>query len=330
MRRLGLLVGVAVLLISVGHNAAAAHTVLWARQAGFGTAVTYIGPEGEELGRLTVEDVVEPFRDYDPNSPPDRGSRYVLIQLTVENSGTRALVIDPTTFSIQDSDGFLMAPEPTSVSAGADASTSALVSSELEPGESISGSLIFQVVNAAEPARVLFQPGRDRLIILADLTSTRMAPEATETEDAARPVSTETPPVPPTAAPDRQMGIYAILLVTYNCPPGTTLEEIQVTPCPRAATGFEPVLTGPGGTWTVADLVSEQAGPVWDGMPDGQYALTFTSLPDGHDLYYVYGDGAAPTVDYVGGAGATVTIGPDTVRPAGFLALNVYFVDAKA
>lgn len=329
MRCLGTLVAVAILLASAGQSATSAHAVRMARQAGFGMAVSYIGSEGEELGRLTVDDVVAPWRDYDPASAPARGSRYVMVQLTVENSGTRPLVVDPATFSIQDTDGFLIFPESIGVSSEGGTGAAVLVSSELEPGESITGSLIFEVITATEPARVLFQPGRDRLIILTDLTLDRAAAEAPQTE-AAGPVSTEPPRVPPPAAAETQTGAHAILLVTYNCPPGTSLSDIQVTPCPRTAIGFEPVLTGAGGTWTGADLVAEQAGPVWHGVPDGEYVLTFAALPDGHDMYYVYGDGAAPTVDYIGGAGVMVTLGPDTVTPAGFLALNVYFVDADA
>lgn len=330
MRRLGLLVAVVVLLTGVGHTTTAAEVSLIASQAGVGTAVSYVGPEGEELGRLTVEAIVEPFRDYDPGSAPRRGSRYVLIQLTVENRGTRTLGIDPSAFSIQDTDGFLVFPESVSVRPEVEASAPRLGYSEPEPGETIAGSLIFQVVNAAQPARVVFQPSRDRLIILADLTATWTVPGSAATEEATVSASSDAPGVTPPPLTDTQTGANALLLVTYNCPPGTELPDIQVTPCPRAATGFEPVLTGSGGTWTVDDLVAEQAGPVWHGVPDGQYVLTFATLPDGHDMYYVYGDGTAPAVDFVGGEGVAVTVSPDTVTPAGFLPLNVYFVDADA
>jgi hypothetical protein len=128
----------------------------------------------------------------------------------------------------------------------------------------------------------------------------------------------------------RSSDASAILLMVHNCPPGTALSEIQVTACPRAATGLEPVLTGTEGTWTGADLVAEQAGPVWHDVPHGEYVLTFEALPDGHDMYYEYGEGAPPDTDVLGGDGVAVTLGPETVTPQDFLPLTVYFVDAES
>jgi hypothetical protein len=133
-----------------------------------------------------------------------------------------------------------------------------------------------------------------------------------------------------TIAAPRGSDVSAILLMIHNCPPGTALSEIQVTPCPRAATGFAPVLTGAEGTWTGADLVAEQAGPVWHDVPHGEYVLTFAALPGGHDMYYVYGEGTPPTTDVLGGEGIAVTLGPETVTPQDFLPLTIYFVDAES
>ncbi|HYO30966.1 MAG TPA: hypothetical protein VER37_10360, partial [Thermomicrobiales bacterium] len=47
-----------------------------------------------------------------------------------------------------------------------------LVYSEIAAGQTARGVLLFQVINEAELARVVFQPNRDRLVILADLRGT--------------------------------------------------------------------------------------------------------------------------------------------------------------
>jgi hypothetical protein len=297
------------------------------RQDNAGAAVPYVGPAGEELARLTVEEMIEPFGEYDPGAPPARGNHYALVLLSIENRAPQPLVIDPATILLQDTDGFLVSPEPAALSPDGAAGTAALSYTELAPGATTTGALVFPVVNAAQPARVVFQPARDRLIILADFTASSMA-SARETRQATEASggggAADAPPLASTQA------IFDILLVTYSCPPGTPLPDIQVTPCRRAPIGFEALLSGAAGTWSSIDLTAEQAGPVWHGVPAGQYALTFTALPDGHDLFYVYGEGAEPTVDYVGGPGAVVTLGAETVTPGGFLPLTVYFADSAA
>jgi hypothetical protein len=316
---------VLVLLGLIAQGALAARARPLVRQDNAGAAVPYVGPAGEELALFTVEQIVEPFGDYDPGAPPARGNHYALVLLSIENRAPRPLAIDPATILLQDTDGFLVSPEPAALPPGGAAGTAALASSELAPGEMTTGALVFPVVNAAQPARVVFQPARDRLIILADFTASPIASARETRQTIGAPSGGGSADAPPLA---RTQATYDILLVTYSCPPGTPLPDIQVTPCRRAPIGFEALLSGAAGVWSSVDLTAEQAGPVWHDVPAGQYALTFTALPDGHDLFYVYGEGTEPTVDYVGGPGAVVTLGAETVTPGGFLPLTVYFADS--
>ena len=134
---------------------------------GVGDAVAVIGPEGGEIGLVTVEDLVDPFEDYDPGSPPERGNHFVLLTVTIENTGSRPLEANPSSFYLQDTDGFLYAQG--GVFRGSEPDPVDLQFAELDPGDEATGALGFSVLNGVEIARVLYLPASDRLIVLADL-----------------------------------------------------------------------------------------------------------------------------------------------------------------
>ena len=75
-----------------------------------GDPVPVVGPEGTEVAVITVDDLSDPFEDYDPGSPPERGSHFVLVTMTVENTGSRPLSFDPNAVALQDADGFVYSP----------------------------------------------------------------------------------------------------------------------------------------------------------------------------------------------------------------------------
>ena len=144
-----------------------------------GTTVPFIGLEGEEVARLTVREVIDPFEDYDPNTPPERGNHFVMVRLDVENTGSRPFSFDPSGVRLQDADGFLYsygfvyrAPEETEADPD-------LQFGEIPAGDTVSGPIFFSVFNDAELVRVLYQPDFDRLVFLADLTLPGAPPAAT-------------------------------------------------------------------------------------------------------------------------------------------------------
>jgi hypothetical protein len=144
-----------------------------------GTPAPFVGQDGEESARLTVAEIVDPFRGYDDAYAPDRGSRYVLVRFLVENTGSRPLAIDPSAFAVQDADGFLAFPESI-VLAEDEADTALLAYGDLEAGARVEGAAIFAVFNGVDPVRVIYQPARDRLVVLADLRPAA-APDAAAT-----------------------------------------------------------------------------------------------------------------------------------------------------
>lgn len=338
-----------------------------------GSAVPFIGPEGDEAARLTVVEIIDPFDGYDAVYPPDRGTHYVMVRFDIENAGARPLPVDPSTFAIQDAEGFLAFPESISLLPDVEAQSPLLGYGEIEAGGALSGSVVFAVFNGSDPIRILYQPSRDRLLVLADLRESGAAGDAgsantVPTEAPAptvEPIAPELPAVAgteptlvPTAEPvapglpgtDEQAETptaggfnpnptpadepvaretFAVLLVANNCPIDTPLPDIQVTPCPPTDEGYAVTLVGDNAVLTTDDLVTRQAGTGWAAVPPGEYLLSFESLPEGHDAYFVFGDGAEPDARVLGEGGIPVTVGPDTANASGIQTIQVFFVDSE-
>lgn len=164
-----------------------------------GDPVAYIGPEGDQLAMVTIEEVVEPFRLYDPSSAPDRGTHYVLVTLSIENTSPRPLAVDPSTYALQDAGGFLSTAE--SVTLAVDAGDLVPIAyGTLDPGASVTGVLVMSVLNGSTVSRVVFRPASDRLIIVADLAAGAGPGPVASPGATAGPVETDAPL--PTLGPD--------------------------------------------------------------------------------------------------------------------------------
>jgi hypothetical protein len=71
-----------------------------------GATISVLGTEGTEVATVTVTELTDPFDGYDPNSPPDRGFHFVLLTVTISNTGTRPYEANPSHLSLVDADGF--------------------------------------------------------------------------------------------------------------------------------------------------------------------------------------------------------------------------------
>jgi len=147
-----------------------------------GDAAPYYGTEGDEIANITVEEIIDPFRAYDPGNPPQRGYHYVLLRLSVENTGERPFTFDPSAVALQDTLGFLAYPQYVNRSLEAAEIDPDLSYGEIAAGETARGVVLYQVFDGAELARVVFQPNRERLVILADLRGAAASGEAERDE----------------------------------------------------------------------------------------------------------------------------------------------------
>jgi hypothetical protein len=132
-----------------------------------GTAVPFVSVEGVEVGKLTVSKLTDPFTGYRPNSPPARGNRFLLLSVTVENTGANPWVFDPGAIIIQDADGFVT--RASGVDLGDPPVEPALTYQEIPPATTVSGAIGYTLLQGVQPIRAFFAPASDRLILLADL-----------------------------------------------------------------------------------------------------------------------------------------------------------------
>jgi hypothetical protein len=132
-----------------------------------GTSISFIGVEGIEIGQLTVTEITDPFTGYRPNYPPARGNRFIMLGVTVENTGANPWQFDPNRIILQDGEGFLT--YPTGVDLGDAPVVPAFTYQEVPPGASASGVVGYTMLRGVTPIRVLYMPAGDRLLFLAAL-----------------------------------------------------------------------------------------------------------------------------------------------------------------
>jgi len=132
-----------------------------------GTTVPVLANDGSEMAQITVRDIQDPFEGYDPNSSPQRGNHYVLVTVTVENTGVRATRVDPNAFSLLDSEGFLT--RPSSVNRGEDPPLNLEYTDPLAPGDNATGAVAFEVLSGTTLTSAQYMPSSDRFIEVAAL-----------------------------------------------------------------------------------------------------------------------------------------------------------------
>jgi hypothetical protein len=143
--------------------------VVYARQdAGTGIAVPVANTEGVAAGSITITDVVDPFTDFDPNYPPEAGSRYVAVTVAFDADAGQRFDIQPSSIVLQDDQGFVV--NQAYISLPSDALIPIVSSQTLSPGSRITGLVVFALPEDRSPARVYLQPQGNQLVLLADLS----------------------------------------------------------------------------------------------------------------------------------------------------------------
>ena len=133
-----------------------------------GAAVQVTDEEGTAVGSITVNEVVDPFTDFDPAYPPEEGGRYVAVTVAFDADAGNRFEIAPYTIVLQDDAGFLWTQA--SMYLAEDALIPELSGQTLGPGSRVTGVVGFQIPEGREPARVLYQPESSRVIPLLNLT----------------------------------------------------------------------------------------------------------------------------------------------------------------
>jgi len=134
-----------------------------------GDTVSAVASDGTPWVNVTVGDVVDPLKDFDPGSPPQRGFEFVGINVTIENTSQAAQEVDAYGFNFVDEEGFLAASASAYRTAEGEAAMPSLQSSnQVDPGASITGLLTFQVLAGKSPGVLFYAPTNDRHIRVAE------------------------------------------------------------------------------------------------------------------------------------------------------------------
>jgi hypothetical protein len=284
-----------------------------------GTAVPFVDADGVTRGSITVTEVFDPFEGYNPDYPPELGSRVVAVTIAFDADAGDRFDVTPWAVVLQDSDGFIW--NQGSVLFADDMLIPELTSQTLAPGSRITGVVGFVLPEGADPARVFYQPESSRLITLAEL-SDAPTPALGETialvdanggtgtvtvTDVVDPFENFDPAYPP----ETGTRFVALTLVYENT--GTGRFEIEPYGLLlRDANGnlwYSTSLFRPAETVVVPDLRGDQLAP-----GDRISGLVAFSVPDGVGLAALHLSPVSSQLITLAGLGAP-TAGP-TAKPA--------------
>jgi hypothetical protein len=112
--------------------------------------------------------VTDPFTGYESFSAPQRGSRYILLDVTVSNVGAGVLSTSPSDFWVVDADGFVLS---STFATRTDETLPDFDYLDLNPGESQHGALVYEIFEGVPPAQVSWGDGYTSLNVVADLSA---------------------------------------------------------------------------------------------------------------------------------------------------------------
>lgn len=133
-----------------------------------GDTVAYVSQEGRALGSVSVGSVEAGFDEFSEYFDPDADSQYVAVEFTFSNPGDDDLEVNIYRLSLETPGGFLWGTGY--VGLPDDTAIEELESEfELDPGETETGIVFFQVPRDEELVRLWWTPDTGRLLELADL-----------------------------------------------------------------------------------------------------------------------------------------------------------------
>ncbi|MBX3068871.1 MAG: DUF4352 domain-containing protein [Thermomicrobiales bacterium] len=139
-----------------------------------GSPVPFYSVDGNQIGTITINEVVDPFEEFDTYYEPQRGYHYVAIDLTVANGSQRPIEVDPYDLVMVDSDGFVS--NGSSMSLNSESTATLLEYTDaLAPGTEASGLVVFEAFSGTSISRILFSPNFDVTTTIADLRTEQVA-----------------------------------------------------------------------------------------------------------------------------------------------------------
>jgi hypothetical protein len=141
-----------------------------------GAAVPLNDQSGLPLGQIGVNSITDPFEAYDPASPPPAGTRYVAIDVMVDNQGQQPVSVAGSDFRVIDELGRLLSPAAITLT---DPALFLLSDGDVPPGGAVQGMLIYIIPEGSSIAQVTFGHGGLRDQVLADIEVTASTTDST-------------------------------------------------------------------------------------------------------------------------------------------------------
>ena len=163
-----------------------------------GDQVTLYNTDYAEEAAVSTEDVVDNFDDLAKGTEPQKGLKFVGVTVTFENTGEEAFTPVPASVFLGTTDGIFWAPE-SSVDRSADAIDQIpdLTDDPIDPGDSVTGFVGFQIPQDLEIAWVMYLPDTSRLIRIYDAdtgeSGTPTADDTGKNDGGLGPIGKQTP-----------------------------------------------------------------------------------------------------------------------------------------
>lgn len=131
-----------------------------------GTPVSIIGSNGLEIAQIGVVSIADPWDGYEEFDAPDRGTRYVLVEVSFTNTSDQIVTTGSNDFIAIDDQGIVIDPGFVSFS---DPSMTSYDFVDLEPGATQQGFIAYQVFADLPIVQIVYGDRFDRSIVIADL-----------------------------------------------------------------------------------------------------------------------------------------------------------------
>ena len=134
-----------------------------------GDAVLLFSNNGREQAQIAVAQLVDPFDEVE--SDAQRGYHYVMLEVVVENLSDSAYDFNPYIVSLVDAEGFIYTGTYASRPSEAVAAQPDFQAGTIEPGQTASGVLFFEVIDDAAVELVVASDSYQQFAILVDQRS---------------------------------------------------------------------------------------------------------------------------------------------------------------
>ena len=150
-----------IVMVSIGEGGAIAQ--------GLNTPATWTDERGNDVATIEVLGIEEDWQDFGDYEAPSRGTTYLGMKVRVTNISDDVVTVAPYSLSLVDSES---ANTMTAWVSGNEAVADEMITEDvvLEPGDSMEGTIVFEMYSGVTPVALLWQPefGTLSVVVIGD------------------------------------------------------------------------------------------------------------------------------------------------------------------